>query len=100
MLRAALRFLSNSGSHGALIRTRSPPRESSTAVTLFGRRALQHRAQAASLYLLLLTWNTDFLQFLFPRRWSTQIFNDIFVRSHLRLADERSAFLDHEARCF
>jgi hypothetical protein len=47
-----------------------------------------------------LTWGTDFLQFLFPRRWSTQIFNDIFVRSHLGLADERSTFLDHEARCF
>ena len=25
---------------------------------------------------------------------------DIFIRSHLRLADERSAFLDHKARCF
>ena len=47
-----------------------------------------------------LTWSTDFLQLFFSRRWSTQIFNDIFIRSNLRLADERGAFLDHQARCF
>jgi hypothetical protein len=46
-----------------------------------------------------LTWSTDFLQLFFVRRRSTQIFNDIFIRSHLSLADERSAFLNHKARC-
>ena len=44
--------------------------------------------------------SSDFLQLFFRLRWGAQIFNHIFIRSHLGLADEGSTFLYHQAGRF